>query len=90
MSKLSEKKKQRISEQILSVLFDKFPNPLFTSQIANEIIRDHEFTKSLLEELKNKNLIISIHKNSLGDNYLKRTRWRLSNKTHQAYSQNYK
>lgn len=88
MSKLSQSKKQKISEQILSVLFESFPKPLFTSNIAKELARDEEFTKSLLNELKEKNLIIQITKNPNGAKYLRRIRWRLSNKVHTAYLNN--
>jgi len=86
MSQLSEDKKQKISEQILSVLYEKFPKPLFTSNIAQEIVRDEEFTKTLLQDLKQKELIIPINKNPAGKEYSRRIRWRLSNKAHQAYS----
>lgn len=86
MSKLSSDKKQKISEQILSVLFNNFPNSLFTSKISEQIIRDEEFTKQLLFSLKENKLIISIHQNSKGTQYLKRIRWRLSNQTHNLYS----
>ena len=86
MSQLSGAKKQKISEQILSVLYENFPKPLFTSNIAQEIIRDEEFTKTLLQDLQSKELLISIDKNPEGKKYSRRTRWRLSNKAHQAYS----
>ena len=86
MPKLSEKKKSKISEHILSVLYDNFPKPMFTSKIASEIARDEEFRKRLLFELKDKQLTILIDKNSLGLKYLRRARWRLSNKVQEAYS----
>ncbi|MFA5020254.1 MAG: hypothetical protein WC533_04100 [Candidatus Pacearchaeota archaeon] len=88
MSKLSEIKKKKISEHVLSILYDKFPEPLFISQVALEVARDEEFIKLLLENLKNKNLVVKISKNSKGIDYLKRTRWRMSNKAHEIYSKN--
>lgn len=72
--------------QILSVLYDEFPKSLFTAKIAQEIARDEEFVKSLLQELNQKDLVNPIDKNQEGIKYLKRTRWRLSNKAHEAYS----
>ena len=54
--KISEEKREKISEQILLVLYSKNPVPLFTSNIAKEIARDEEFVKSLLFDLKKKNL----------------------------------
>ncbi|HLD97782.1 MAG TPA: hypothetical protein VI815_00480 [Candidatus Nanoarchaeia archaeon] len=88
--RLSEEKRRKISEYILSVLHDKFPESLFTSQIANEIARDEEFTKDLLSELNSKNLVTQIDKNSKGIKYSRRIKWRLSNKAHSLLSNNYK
>jgi len=85
MPKLSEKKKDKISEHILSVLYDNFPKPLFTSEIAAEVARDEEFTKKLLLNLKDKQLAVLIDKTPLGLTYIKRARWRLSNKVQEAY-----
>ena len=86
MSRLSETKKEKITEQILSILYDNFPKPLFTSQIAKEIVRDEEFTKTLLKTLKEKELIVPINKNPDGIQYIRRVRWRLSNKAQNIYS----
>lgn len=88
--KLSNKKKEKISEHILSILFEKYPEQLFTSEIAREIARDEEFTKDLLNELNSKELVTSINKNPKGVQYSRRIRWRLSNQAHKALSTNYK
>jgi len=85
MPRISQQKKDKIAEQILHLLFDKSPQPLFTSQIANEIARDEEFTKSLLLELKSKSLVSEVSKNPKGIPYLRRQRWRLSNHAFKAY-----
>ena len=89
MTKLSQNKREKISEQILSVLFESFPKPLFTSNIARELARDEDFIKSLLHELQEKKLIVKINKNPQGIKYSRRLRWRLANKTHLIYSNNY-
>ena len=60
--KISEKKKDRISEQILALLYSSSPKPVFTFYIAQEIARDEEFVKNLLIGLKKKNLVIEIKK----------------------------
>ena len=86
MPLISKEKKDKISEHILSMLFNNFPKPLFTAQIAKEIARDEEFTKDLLIELDQQRLIIPITKNPKGIEYIKRIRWRISNKAHEAYS----
>ena len=86
MPPISEKKKEKIIEQILHYLFSVSPEAVFTNAIADEVARDEEFTKSLLLDLKNKNLIIEVNKNSEGKNYTKRQRWRLSDAAYNIYS----
>ena len=52
--KISDKKREKISEQILAFLYSINPKPIFTLHIAQEIARDEEFIKKILQELKNK------------------------------------
>ena len=85
MPRISEAKKERISEQILHYLFSISPEVKFTAEIAREIARDEEFTKALLLELNKKDLIKEIKKSPKGTQYLRRQRWRLSNQTFEAY-----
>lgn len=87
MPRISQQKTQKTQEQILFYLFQIFPKQVFTSQIATEIARDEEFTKTLLLNLLKKQLVIKINKNPKGITYIRRLRWRISNKAHQAYSQ---
>ncbi len=84
---ISKEKKEKISEQILAYLYITNPKPLFTFYIAKEIARDEEFVKKLLKELKKKDLVIEITKNSLGKEYIKRSRWKLSEKAYLFYKQ---
>ncbi len=83
--KISEEKREKISEQILAFLYSSSPKLEFTSHIAREMARDEEFTKKLLLELKKKNLVIEIKKNSKGKIYLLRSRWKLSDAAYQVY-----
>lgn len=85
--KISQKKREKISEQILALLFEKNPESLFTSHIAREIARDEEFIKKLLLEMKKKKLVVQIKKNSKGIEYLKRSRWRLTEQVYKIYKQ---
>lgn len=85
MPTISKEKKERISEQILHYLFTISPESKFTSDIAKELARDEEFIKDLLNELKEKKVIIEINKNSIGTDYLRRQRWRLSNEVYEFY-----
>jgi hypothetical protein len=83
--KISIKKQEKILSQIIDLLYINYPKPLFTSFIAQEIARDEEFIKKLLFQLKEKKLIDEIKKNSEGIDYLRRSRWKLSNKTYIIY-----
>jgi hypothetical protein len=83
--RISEQKREKIYEQILALLYSVSPKALFTLNIAVEIARDEEFVKSLLLELKKKDLIVEIKKNPQGFPYLKRSRWKLTDSTYQAY-----
>ena len=83
--KISNEKKEKISEQILALLYSITPKPIFTSHIAQEIARDEKFTKDLLFELKDKRLVVEIKKNPKGVSYIRRSRWRLSDSTYNAY-----
>lgn len=86
MPRISNQKKEKISEQILHYLFSINPDSKFTSEVAKEVARDEEFTKVLLQGLQKNKLVIEINKNSKGTIYSKRQRWRLSNKAFEAYS----
>ena len=83
--KISEKKREKISEQILAVLYSASPKLLFTSYIAEEIARDKEFTKKLLQELKGKGLVTVVKLNPKGIPYTKRLRWKMSDRAYQVY-----
>jgi len=83
--RLSEDKKNKIYEQILSYLYHVFPEQPFTAQIAREIARDEEFIKRMLFELNDRNLIVSIKKNKKGEAFSRRLRWRLANKVYDVY-----
>ena len=85
--RISDKKKEKISEQILAYLFSISPQPAFTSHIAQEVARDEEFIKTLLLGLKTKKLVNEIKKSPKGIQYVRRSRWVLSDSTYQAYKQ---
>ena len=86
MPRVSSKKRERIAEQVIHLLFSSAPDSKFTSQISQEIARDEEFTKAILENLEKKKIVLSIDKNKLGKAYLRRRRWRLSNEAYDIYT----
>lgn len=83
--KISDEKKEKIYEQILSLLYSVSPRAIFTLNIAKELARDEEFVKSLLLVLKKKDLVIEVKKNPKGLPYIKRSRWKLSDPAYSAY-----
>ncbi|MBT4165846.1 hypothetical protein HOE04_02295 [archaeon] len=83
--RLSQEKKNKITEQILLYLYNIFPSQPFTAEIAREIARDEEFVKRILFDLKEKNLVIVIKRNKKGEIFSRRLRWRLSNKIYEIY-----
>ena len=85
MPPISKKKRSKIAEQILAHLYSISPESAFTSKIAEEIIRDEEFTKSLLQELESNKIVIRISKSSKGQEYQRWERWRLSNAAFEVY-----
>ena len=85
--RISQEKKDKIAEQVLSYLYHGFPEQPFTAEIAREIARDEEFVKRLLFELKEKQLVIPIRKNSKGKVFTRRLKWRLANKVYDIYTE---
>jgi predicted transcriptional regulator with HTH domain len=83
--RISQIKKDKISEQVLSFLYHSFPQQPFTAEIAREVARDEEFIKKLLLELLDKGLVITIRKNKTGDIFTRRLKWRLSQKVYDIY-----
>jgi len=86
MPQISQQKRDKISEQILHYLFDKSPEPQFTSIVSRETARDEEFTKTLLQDLEKKKLVVPVKKNPKGIQYARRIRWRLSNTAFEVYN----
>ena len=86
MPTISKEKREKISEQIVYYLFSIFPRQVFTVEIAKELARDEEFIKDLLLGLQKRELVIKIDKNTEGIKYIRRLRWRISNKAHEIYS----
>jgi Mn-dependent DtxR family transcriptional regulator len=84
--RISETKRQKIKEAILSLLFHS-TKALFTAYIARELARDEEFVKELLTELEKQSLVKKIDKNNKGQPYKRRLKWTLTSKTYDAYRQ---
>ena len=84
MSKLSKDKIKKIKEQILTELYQQGLKPLFTAEIASLLVRDEEFIKRLLSQLKKDKLVKEIDKSSRGYSYSKWRRWQLTDSAYEA------
>lgn len=85
MSKISQKKVDKIKENILSVLFDSGMRGMFTKQIGDEIARNDEFILRLLKELEKQKIIKQMNKTKKGTTFIRRKQWTLTNKAYDAY-----
>jgi len=85
MSRISAQKSAKIKEEVLAVLFEQNPKALFTKDVALAIIRDEEFTKRLLLELKKDGLVKEVSLSEKGIVYRARRRWQLSEAAFKAY-----
>lgn len=83
--RISEKKREKISEQVLATIYSYSPKTMFTSQIAQEVARDEEFIKKILFSLKQKKLVSEVTKNQKGKTYIRRLRWKLTDSAYLAY-----
>ena len=82
---ISNQKKDKIAEHILHFLYKSFPTNPFTAEIARDIARDEEFIKTLLFELKEKNIVVAIRKNNKGEIFSRKIKWKLSTKVYNLY-----
>ncbi|MGV8151825.1 MAG: hypothetical protein ACP5OG_01995 [Candidatus Nanoarchaeia archaeon] len=83
--KISQEKRNKISEQIMLYLYTSFPNQPFTAEVAEEIARDEEFVKRILFDLKERGLVVSIRKNKNGEAFSRRIKWTLTEKVYEIY-----
>jgi len=84
MSKVSNEKREKLKEELLRIIYENYPGFLYTYQVAEFLIRDDEFVLDLLNELKNKNLIMCLEETS-GDN-IKR-KWGLKKEVYEKYKE---
>lgn len=85
MPVISSKNEEKISEQVINFLYSIFPKQIFTSDIAKELARDEEYIKKILIRLEKKSLVTKITKNPKGLKYIRRIRWRISNKAYDTF-----
>lgn len=85
MSRISQKKVEKIKEDILSVLFEAGMHGMFTKQIGDEIARNDEFTLKLLQNMEKQEIIKQIIKTKKGAEFIRRKQWMLTDNAYEAY-----
>jgi predicted transcriptional regulator len=86
MSKLSQEKIKKIKEEILSLLYNNNLKPMFTNEVAEHLIRDEEFIKNILLDLKKEGIVTEVSKSQKGQEYRRWRRWALSKKIYGTYN----
>lgn len=86
MSRISQKVREKIKEEILRVLYENAPKPLYTKQLADLILRNDEFTLALLIELEEKKFVKKVKKTKQGVEFTARKQWILEPKIYSTYS----
>ncbi|MDD5331243.1 MAG: hypothetical protein PHE43_00255 [Candidatus Nanoarchaeia archaeon] len=79
MSQISKDKIERIKQDILYLLYDLNLKPIYTKDLANEVIRDDEFILRLLLDMEKEGLVKQVDKNNI-----RRKQWIMTN---EAYDQ---
>ena len=74
---ISERTKHRIAEMVLGLLLDRYPMPLTTREVADELVRDKEFVKKILEMLRGQGLVRTFAKKT-GASYSRWLKWSLT------------
>lgn len=87
MSKISQKKIEKIKEEALSVLFEAGMRGMYTKQISDEIARNDEFILKLLLEMEKQKIVKPIKKTKKGTEFIRRKQWMLTDKAYEAYKQ---
>lgn len=79
MSKISQKTRESLMNEINSILYYEAPiKGMFTKQIADKLIRDKEFIRDLLLEMERRGWIKKLGINKRNYEYIKRRKWILS------------
>jgi len=78
MSRISEKNFNKIAESIVQLLYDAHPISMSTTQIADALARDNEFTGKVLHFLLEKGLVAKRDRENRID-------WLLSKKAKENY-----
>lgn len=77
MSRISQPAFRKIAQQALNVLYDAFPVPQSTRQVAEALVRDNEFTLKVLQFLEQQKVAVRVDQGKLGP-LEKTVRWKIA------------
>ena len=86
VSRVSQKSFQKVAEQALSLLFEKYPAALATGKIASDLGRDNEFMDKVMEFLHGRRFVALARVSKSGRRLVVRKAWRLSSDAYHKYS----
>lgn len=79
MSKISEQTKERITQEVLKILFEQNLTPLSTKDIAEMLIRDDELILKILKNLHQHKII------KLEQGYARKRYWSMTSEAYTEY-----
>lgn len=85
MSKISQKKVEKIKEDILYVLYDSGLRGVFTKQISEEIARNDEFVLKILKAMEKQRLVKQMRNTKKGTTFIRRKQWTMTDDAYEAY-----
>ena len=77
MSRISQPAFRKIAQQALNVLYDAFPVPKSTRQVADSLVRDNEFTLKVLKFLETQKVAVRVDQGKMGP-LEKTVRWKIA------------
>ena len=77
MPKISDKTRNKLAGEVIGLLSDHYPVPLSTRAVADELIRDKEFTLKILKFCQEKGYVKKMGKKTGGE-YQRWYKWTIT------------
>ncbi len=77
MSRISQPAFRKIAQAAINVLYDAFPVPQSTRQVAESLVRDNEFTLKVLQFLETQKVAVRVDQGKMGP-LEKTVRWKIA------------
>lgn len=87
MSRISQKTFNKVAEEVIRVLYEKFPLASSTFEVAEEIGRDKEFVLKVLSFLEERHFVERLDVGKSGESYSKWKKWKLKREIKAKYDE---